>query len=152
MLEKKVLKLDASGEFQAREVSGNVGRISLLKRIDELKVLSKVADAGLLSGAESAGLFSTLEQKKAFSTIEKILPAADKVGALTLAEELVNTPPTFLLLGAAGLVAGEVAILGAVPDDSVALVALQGGLGLVAGIGAATLAVTAFLISVVQGE
>ncbi|KAG8457548.1 hypothetical protein KFE25_004184 [Diacronema lutheri] len=152
MAQKKVLKLDARGEFQAREVSASVPRVNLLRRIDELKLLTQVANAGLLSQAESAGLFSKLESAGAFSTVEKLLPAADDFGLLGAAEALVNTPVTLLLFGIAGLVGAEAVIVTLVPDDNAALLAVQIATGVAAGAGAVALAAAAFLVSVVQGE
>jgi len=102
--------------------------------------------------AENAGLFSKLESSGAFSTAEKFLPAIDKLGALTLAEDIINTPVTFVLFGAAALVIGESTLVAIVPDDSTAAIAVQAITAAVAGAGAVVLSGTAFLISKVQGD
>lgn len=78
--------------------------------------------------------------------------AADEIGLISFVEALVNTPVTYLLLGAAGLVGLEAAIVTVVPDDNAALLAVQVLTAVLAGAGATALAGAAFAVSIVQGE
>merc|ERR1719316_2605190 len=112
--------------------------------------MTSLSESGLLSSAEANGLFSKLESAGAFSAAEKLLPLADKLNALALAETLINTPAILLTGGALALVAGEVGLIYLVPDDSTALVALQAATGVAAGAGAVTLLGASYLFGLLQ--
>jgi len=149
---KKIVSLDTKGVFEAREVSESKPPVKLLNRVNELRILSSIADAGLLSKAEEAGVFSKLEEVGAFSTLEKLLPLVDKVGLLGILENLLDVPANVQVLLAAALLGGEGALIGLVPDDNAALIAVQVLTGLLAGGGAVTLLASAFVFSLLQGE
>lgn len=151
-LNKKVVSFDQDGVFEGREISVEKPPVRLLERIEELRLLTSVADAGLLSAAEDAGVFSKLEAAGGFSKIEGLLPLADDLKLLSTAEYLLNVPANLLFIGAAVLAGGELALITVVPDDNAALLLLQLGTGLAAGAGAAVLAGSAFLFSLLQGE
>lgn len=101
-----------------------------------MRVLTSLADAGLLSKAEEAGVFSKLEKAGAFSTAEKLLPVLDDLNLLGTLENLLNVPANIQVLAAVALLGGEVGLIALVPDDNVALLALQAVTGLLAGGGA----------------
>ena len=124
--------------------------MKLLTRLEELGLLSSLAETGFLSSAEASGLFSKLEAAGAFSSAEKLLPLADKLNVLALAETLINVPSAVLTLGALTLLAGEYGLITVVPDDSTALVALQAVTGFAAGLGAVTLLAASYLFGLLQ--
>jgi hypothetical protein len=149
---KKVIGIDQDGLFEPREVSQAKPPVRLLERVQELRLLSTIADAGLLSKAQEAGVFSKLEQAGAFGLIEKTLPVIDELGVLGLLESALNVPANIQVLAAVALLGGETALIFAIPDDNVALIALQALTGLVAGGGAVTLLASAYFFSLLQGE
>jgi len=149
---KKITSLETKGVFEAREVSESKPPVRLLNRVNELRILSSIADAGLLSKAEEAGVFTKLEELGAFSTLEKLLPLVDKVGLLGILENLLDVPANVQVLLAAALLGGEGALIGLVPDDNAALIAVQVLTALLAGGGAVTLLASAFFFSLLQGE
>jgi hypothetical protein len=149
---KKIISFDRDGVFEAREISEKKAPVKLLNRVSELKVLTSLADAGLLSKAEEAGVFSKLEKAGAFSLAEKLLPLADDLNLLGTLENLLNVPANIQVLAAVALLGGEVGLIALVPDDNVALLALQAVTGLLAGGGAVTILASAYLFSLLQGE
>jgi len=151
-LNKKVVSFDQDGLFEGREISVQKPPIKLLERIEELRLLTTLSDAGLLSAAEEQGVFSKLEAAGAFSTAEKLLPLADDLKLLSTAEYLLNVPSNTLVIAAVAILAGEFGLITVVPDDNVALVAVQAATGVAAGAAAVVLFGTAFLFSLLQSD
>mmetsp|Transcript_47710 Transcript_47710/g.158108 ORF Transcript_47710/g.158108 Transcript_47710/m.158108 type:complete len:179 (-) Transcript_47710:344-880(-) len=145
---EKVLSLDNMGLYSGK--AAQKAPVRVLTRIEDLRVLTSLAEAGVLSAAEEAGVFSKLESAGAISQAEKLLPLADKLQVLALAETLINVPAGLLTAAAVALLAGEVGLIAAVPDDSAPLVALQLVSGGVAGLGAVVLLASGALFSALQ--
>jgi len=144
----QVLSLDNMGLYSGK--AAQKAPVRVLTRIEDLRVLTSLAEAGVLSAAEEAGIFSKLESAGAISQAEKLLPLADKLQVLALAETLINVPAGLLTAAAVALLAGEVGLIAAVPDDSAPLVALQLVSGGVAGLGAVVLLASGALFSALQ--
>jgi hypothetical protein len=151
-VDKKIISFDRDGVFEVRERGDPKPPVKLLNRVNELRVLTSLADAGLLSKAEKAGAFSKLEAAGAFSTLEKLLPLADDLQLLGTLEDLLNVPANLQVFGAVAVLGAETALISAVPDDNVALIAIQVVTGLLAGGGAVTLLASAYFFSLLQGE
>jgi len=92
-------------------------QVDLLERVETLKLLSAINKAGVLTKIERAGLLSKLEASGALSQIEKLLPLIDEQKAISLATAVVSIPAATFYLGAAGVSAGEVGALVALPND-----------------------------------
>jgi len=144
----KYTTIDRSGIFTPPKPDKPV---KVLGRVEELGLLSTVAEAGLLSSAEEAGVFSKLEAAGAFSTIEGLLPLADDLKLLELVESLLGVEPLIIVLGAAAILAGEAGLIYYVPDDSVALIALQAVTGLAAGAAGIALLGASVVVGTLQG-
>jgi hypothetical protein len=151
-INKKNLLFDQDGLFEGREVAQTKPPVKLLNRINDLRVLTSIADAGLLTKAQESGVFSKLESVGAFGLIEKTLPIIDDLGLLGTLEDLLNIPANVQVLAALALLAGEAAFISGVPDDNVALIAVQVLSGVLAGGGAVTLLASAYFFSLLQGD
>jgi hypothetical protein len=149
---KKVIGFDQDGLFEGREIAQPKPPLKLLSRVQELRVLTTLADAGLLSKAQEAGVFSKLEEAGAFGLIEKTLPIIDKLGVLGGLEGALYVPANLQVFAALALLGGETGLILLIPDDNVALVAIQALTALVAGGGAVTLLASAYFFSLLQGE
>lgn len=150
LLHWQIVSFDQDGVFDQAVKGSTKPPVKLLSRLEELGLLSSLAETGFLSNAEASGLFSKLEAAGAFSSAEKLLPLADKLNVLALAETLINVPSAVLTLGALSLLAGEYGLITVVPDDSTALVALQAVTGVVAGLGGVTLLAASYLFGLLQ--
>jgi len=137
-------QLGASVLSEEVDAYGNNLKVkSLLEKVEEQRLLSKVAESGLLSKAQDAGItLSSLEPLLALAAdnpdililVEasgpELLPVLPTVvdiapGALPLLASAVAIPPP--VIGAAGLGALAAAFFAvtAIPDDTIANVALQ---------------------------
>merc|ERR1712039_387818 len=126
--------------------------VKLLGRVEELGLLSTIADAGLLSSAEESGVFSKLEASGAFSKIEGLLPLADDLNLLGIAETLLSVDSSLIVLGAVTVLLAEAGLIYYVPDDTTALLALQGVTGILAVVAAGVLLGTSYLFSLLQSD
>jgi hypothetical protein len=129
--------------------------VNLLPAVEKTGLLSFLAEAGLLTKAEKAGLFSSLEAAGAFSTAEKALPVLEKLGLLSLVQDVIETDAGTLSTAGAALIAAAplyaaLDVAGVVPTPEGALLALAvlGGLATTAA-GAALLPV-ANIASILQ--
>lgn len=104
-------------------------------------MLSNVEKAGLLSKAEELGFtLSSIEKLGVFSK-------AEELGLLSLLEKVASSSPSALASLALPILVAALAAIVLIPDDSVALVALQAVVGGGLALGAAGL----FVGSVVLG-
>lgn len=143
-----VITFDQDGVFS--KAKAQKPALKLLSRLESLKLLSGLAEAGVLSSAEEAGVFSKLEAAGAFSTLEGLLPLADDLKLLSLAEGLINVDSGVLLGAGLALLAGEVGLIYVVPDDNVLLVGLQAATGVAAGAASITLLGASYLFGLLQ--
>ncbi|TYJ99105.1 DUF1118 domain-containing protein [Cucumis melo var. makuwa] len=118
--------------------------VDVFKKLETKKVLSNVEKAGLLSKAEELGVtLSSIEKLGVFSK-------AEELGLLSLLEKVASSSPSALAsLALPILVAALVAIV-VIPDDSVALVALQAVVGGGLALGAAGLLVGSVVLGGLQ--
>ncbi|GFP80118.1 hypothetical protein PHJA_000155200 [Phtheirospermum japonicum] len=106
--------------------------VDVFKKLEKRKVLSTVEKAGLLSKAEELGV--------TLSSIEKLglLSKAEELGLLSLLENTAGVSPSVLASAALPVLVAAVVAVVVIPDDSVALLAVQaviGGLLAVGGVG-----------------
>jgi len=151
-LSGKIVNFDQDGVFDGMSNSGGKAPLKVLSRLESLGLLSKLAETGVLSSAEASGTFTKLENAGAFSAAEKLLPLADKLNVLALAEGALQVPSSVLAIGGVALLAGEFGLITVVPDDSTALVAVQAVTGVLAGALSVTLLGTSALFGVLQAE
>jgi hypothetical protein len=118
--------------------------VDVFKKLERRKVLSTVEKAGLLSKAEELGL--------TLSSLEKLglLSKAEDLGLLSLVETAAGTSPSVLASISLPLLVAAVAAVVVVPDDSVALVALQAVVAAVLAAGAAGLFVGSVVLAGLQ--
>lgn len=158
---KKIYGIDAfdydTGLFEVREVEISKPPVYLLSRIEELKVATAVSELGVLSALEENGVFSALEKAGAFSTAEKLLPTIESLGLLSLFQDLLEveagttfTIANFLLVTTPALLALQICGFVGIPEG--AGVGLEALFGLTLTTAGAVLFVTAFLISILQGD
>ncbi|KAK9107760.1 hypothetical protein Syun_023771 [Stephania yunnanensis] len=115
--------------------------LDVFKTLEERKVLSNVEKAGLLSKAEELGFtLSSVEKLGLFSK-------AEDLGLLSLLEKTASVSPSVMASVALPLFVAAIAAIVIIPDDSVALVALQAALAGALVVGAVGL----FVGSVVLG-
>jgi len=160
VMQKKIITFegyDGSALFEPREIDYKRPPVKILSRINELKISTAIAEAGLLSAAEDAGVFSTLENLGAFSTIEKLLPTIEKIGALSILEEQVDTDPGLLFtlanfLIVFGPVLLTLQICGFVPTPSGVLVVPEVGVCLATLVAGVAVFGLAFVVSILQDD
>ena len=148
------------------DIGNNIKVKQLLTQVEQQRLLSKVAQSGLLSKAQAAGIkLSNLEPLLALAAdnpdililVEasgpEVLPLLPKIvdlapAALPLLAAAVSVPPA--VIGGAGLaaLAAAGAAVVAIPDDTVANVALQ---TLIVG-AAAPLALVSFAGAAILGQ
>lgn len=118
--------------------------VDVFKKLERRKVLSTVEKAGLLSKAEELGVtLSSLEQLG-------LLSKAEDLGLLSLVETAAGTSPSVLASISLPLLVAAVVAVVVVPDDSVALVALQAVVAAVFAAGAAGLFVGSVVLAGLQ--
>ncbi|KAJ1489547.1 hypothetical protein T484DRAFT_1885706 [Baffinella frigidus] len=127
-------------------------KVDILDKVEQLQVLTAVSQAGLLSKLERSKTLSKLEAAGALSTVEKILPLADKFGAISLLKNVVNVSPSVLTAGAAALALAPPAIIALVPDSNGALIAAQAASVPLFLAPAASLFFASKLLKVIQGD
>lgn len=118
--------------------------VDVFKKLERRKVLSTVEKAGLLSKAEELGVtLSSLEQLG-------LLSKAEDLGLLSLVETAAGTSPSVLASISLPLLVAAVVEVVVVPDDSVALVAVQAVVAAVLAAGAAGLFVGSVVLAGLQ--
>lgn len=118
--------------------------VDVFKKLERRKVLSTVEKAGLLSKAEELGVtLSSLEQSG-------LLSKAEDLGLLSLVETAAGTSPSVLASISLPLLVAAVVAVVVVPDDSVALVAVQAVVAAVLTAGAAGLFVGSVVLAGLQ--
>lgn len=118
--------------------------VDVFKKLERRKVLSTVEKAGLLSKAEELGVtLSSLEQLG-------LLSKAEDLGLLSLVETAAGTSPSVLASISLPLLVAAVVAVVVVPDDSVALVAVQAVVAAVLAAGAAGLFVGSVVLAGLQ--
>ncbi|KAL2340818.1 hypothetical protein Fmac_008758 [Flemingia macrophylla] len=115
--------------------------VDVFKKLEKRKVLSNVEKAGLLSKAEQLGFtLSSIEKLGVFSK-------AEELGLLSLLDRAAGFSPSALASAALPAFVAAIAAIVIIPDDSVALVAVQAVIAAALGVGAVGL----FVGSVVLG-